>query len=121
MSGTLAILSLLHEGAASNSGTRTFRARPVLAWTLDRLARSRKVNGTLIVCWDDQRPSTESAAPDTPIFSQPRTGIPQLDQITTAQLSSLRRSLPPRFDRWGRPQQPDATPASWRISHRYHM
>src|SRR2546423_13852936 len=49
-----AILSMLHEPAERNSATRRFRHDPVLAWTLDRLAQSKRLGTMAILCWDDQ-------------------------------------------------------------------
>lgn len=57
---TLVVLSMLHESAGENSATRIACGRPVLAWTLARLARVRGLNpaDTRILCRADQ----ESAA-----------------------------------------------------------
>ena len=39
------------------SAERLFRMEPVLAWTLRRLARSRSMARTAVLCWEDQQPA----------------------------------------------------------------
>lgn len=78
---TVALISMLHEGADSNSGTRRFRNEPVLTWTLRRLSQAIGTDDVIVATWDDQR-----VPADIPVRSfGPRKPIPSLDAITTAQ------------------------------------
>jgi hypothetical protein len=52
---------MLHE-PASGSATRLFRGRPVLRWTLDRLAASHRLTTAAILCWDDQAEAVHAIA-----------------------------------------------------------
>src|SRR5258708_6206411 len=54
MNKVVAICSLLHQSAESNSATLRFRNQPVLNWTLTRLARASSIDSAVILCWDDQ-------------------------------------------------------------------
>jgi hypothetical protein len=54
MDNVIAILSMLHEPAAQHSGTRLFRGKPVLDWTLRRLGAAESIDTVAILCWDDQ-------------------------------------------------------------------
>ena len=54
MNTITACLSMLHEGVDHNSGTRLFRSRPVIDWTLSRITRSESIDSFAIVCWEDQ-------------------------------------------------------------------
>src|SRR3954469_21427937 len=89
MPTTTAILSLLHEPPAPrNSATREFRHQPVLAWTLQRLTKSRHVDAITLICWDDQRQAISEIAADFDaqvLVKTPRTPIPTLDRISAAQ------------------------------------
>ena len=58
----VAVLSMLHEPADTNSATRRFRGRPVLDWTLRRLASAGAVDTAVILCWDDQEAAIEAVA-----------------------------------------------------------
>lgn len=59
MTPPILIISMLHEGAVANSANHLFRGEPVLAWTLRRLAKVRRIESTFILCWDDQAPAVE--------------------------------------------------------------
>ncbi|MGN6727803.1 MAG: radical SAM/SPASM domain-containing protein, partial [Tepidisphaeraceae bacterium] len=50
----IAVLSLLHESSVTHSATRTFRNDRVLNWTLRRIARTRNLQKSVILAWDDQ-------------------------------------------------------------------
>jgi hypothetical protein len=50
------ILSLLHQESAPSSATRLFRGKPILEWTLRRLAQCPGVSRTTLLCWSDQIP-----------------------------------------------------------------
>src|SRR5438034_798115 len=63
------IISMLHEEAAVNSATRAFRDRPVLAWTLQRLARARRVESVTILCWQDQGAAVREGGAPGELFS----------------------------------------------------
>ncbi len=56
----VAVLSMLHEPAEANSATRRFRGRPVLDWTLRRLASAGSVDTAVVLCWDDQEAAVEA-------------------------------------------------------------
>ena len=56
----VAVLSMLHEPAAVHSATRLFRGRPVLDWTLRRLAGAGCVDTAVVLCWDDQEAAVEA-------------------------------------------------------------
>jgi hypothetical protein len=87
VTNTLALISTLHEGATRNSATREFRARPVLDWTLSRLARATHLSGITILCWQDQTPSFQPIAKrhNATLIPHPRTHNPHL-QATSAAL-----------------------------------
>ncbi|MBC7783579.1 MAG: SPASM domain-containing protein [Burkholderiales bacterium] len=83
---TIALLSMLHEAPAANSGTRRFRGEAVLAWTLRRLARSTRLNGVFVSAWLDQRGGLHNVLADSDIHDcGTRRPIQQLDAITAAQ------------------------------------
>lgn len=88
MAGVTAILSMLHEGAPPrHSAARLFRGRPVLAWTLNRLAQSRRLAGAVVICWSDQLDAVAPIANEAGacvLAKTPRTPIPQLDQVSAA-------------------------------------
>ena len=50
----IALSSMLHEDAVTNSATRRFRGEPVLGWTLRRIDQTRHLHRSLILAWDDQ-------------------------------------------------------------------
>lgn len=82
-----AILSMLHEPEARNSGTRLFRGQPVLRWTLDRLARSERVTSIAIVCWEDQLPGVLPLAEQeqTDVLAKgPRVAVPEIESVAAA-------------------------------------
>jgi hypothetical protein len=87
MSTTTVVLSALHEGPAlANSAGREFRGRTVLAWTLERLARSTKIDGIALVCWDDQADAVRRVAGTARVRSTgPRASLPNLETISAAQ------------------------------------
>lgn len=86
---TTAILSLLHEGAGARcSAGRSFRARPVLALTLERLTRAEHVDRVAILCWDDQQATVNEIAADAGAYvlvKSPRTKIPAIELVSAAQ------------------------------------
>jgi hypothetical protein len=59
----------------------------VLDWTLSRLARSRRVTSTVIVCWEDQEKAVRRAVAGraAPVVVKPRTPLANLDRVTAAQ------------------------------------
>jgi hypothetical protein len=63
----IAVLSLLHEPADIHSGTRKFRGRPVLEWTLKRLGQARSVDIVTVHCWDDQLTGVTKAVGTLPV------------------------------------------------------
>ncbi len=81
-----AVLSMLHEPAERNSATRPFRGRSVLSWTLDRVARCRRVGGGVaIVCWEDQLGAVMPAAGDVHVLAKgPRVRLPEVEAVTAA-------------------------------------
>src|SRR5256885_13316987 len=100
MRSVTAVLSMLHEppdcvpdgGAPSrqrlNSATRLFRQDPVLAWTLDRLCRSKKLGTIAILCWDDQIESVRPIAEEQRAYvlmKSPRVPQPMIDAVAAAQ------------------------------------
>jgi hypothetical protein len=87
MKNVTAILSLLHEPAERCSATRLFRAEPVLRWTLDRLARSRRVGTTAVLCWEDQLSAVTPIAADERAYvlaKGPRVTVPQVEAVAAA-------------------------------------
>ena len=87
MKSITAILSLLHEPAGARcSAVRRFRSKPVLAWTLDRLAKSQELTGVAVLCWDDQHTSVVDAVDGRAIVrSRSRVAIPELESVAAAQ------------------------------------
>ena len=61
MNQVIAVLSMLHESAGSNSAVRRFRNKSVLEWTLSRLARGESLDGVTVLCWDDQYEAASEA------------------------------------------------------------
>lgn len=88
-SGTTAVISLLHEPAgARSSAMRIFRDRPVLAWTLERLSRSKRVEQMVVICWDDQQTEVNAIAGEAGacvLVKSPRTRIASVEQVSAAQ------------------------------------
>jgi hypothetical protein len=87
MNQVTAVVSMLHEGAESNSAQRLFRREPVLAWTLARLGLSANLSSVAILCWDDQleRISPLAAERDAYILSKsPRISLPSVQAISAA-------------------------------------
>ena len=86
----VAVLSMLHEPAETNSATRRFRGRPVLDWTLRRLASAGSVGTAVVLCWDDQAEAVEAvpavADRDTAaVLSRgPRADVPALARVAAA-------------------------------------
>lgn len=78
---TVALISMLHEGAEANSATRRFRNEPVLTWTLRRLSQAIGTDDVVVATWDDQK-----LPANVPVrsFGTRRT-LPSLEAITTAQ------------------------------------
>jgi hypothetical protein len=86
MSGAVAIISMLHEAAERNSAVRRFRDRPVLEWTLRRLARSRALAGVRLMCREDQAASVRPIAQShsVQLVTRPRIASPHLDAVSAA-------------------------------------
>jgi hypothetical protein len=83
----IAVVSLLHELADVHSGTRLFRGRPVLDWTLKRLCQARSVDVVAIHCWADQVEAVTRAVGGLPagvIDRGPRRPTPAMQGITAA-------------------------------------
>ena len=86
----VAVLSMLHEPADVHSGTRRFRGRPVLDWTLRRLASSGSVDTAVILCWDDQLQAVEQVeavherAGVAVLSRGPRQDVPALAAVAAA-------------------------------------
>jgi hypothetical protein len=82
-----AILSMLHEPAATNSATRLFRGEPVLRWTIQRLSQSKGIAAIGILCWEDQyaavAPIAEAGCADV-LTKGPRQPLLELDRTTAA-------------------------------------
>src|SRR4051812_2174859 len=85
------VLSMLHEppegDARLNSATRTFRAAPVLHWTLERSGRAQRVGTAAVICWEDQLPSVMPLASehDANVLTKgPRVMLPEVDAISAA-------------------------------------
>jgi hypothetical protein len=83
----VAIMSMLHEPAESNSATRTFLGIPVLQATLGRLTVAARVGSAVVLCWDDQAdavgPIAERAGARL-ISKGPRIALSYLEAITAA-------------------------------------
>src|SRR5690349_16816359 len=85
MSQATAVLSMLHEPPKRNSATRAFRTKPVLRWTLDRLARCSRLSDIAIVCWEDQLSGVMPLADHAYVLAKgPRMPIPELDSLNAA-------------------------------------
>ncbi len=87
MERVTAVLSMIHESPLRNSATRLFRGEPVLAWTLRRLSRARKISSIAILCWEDQLPAIEPIAGEhgaDVLAKGPRVSIAGIDAITAA-------------------------------------
>lgn len=82
------VLSMLHEAAEVNSATRSFHGRPVLEWTLRRLARCGRLSTPpAILCWDDQAPAVDHVAlmaGATVLRQGPRRTLPGLEAVSAA-------------------------------------
>lgn len=83
-----AILSMLHEPAEGrNSAHRLFRGEPVLAWTISRIARCKRITQTAIACWDDQASAVEEITEELQAFCSvrsPRVALPQMQAVQAA-------------------------------------
>jgi MoaA/NifB/PqqE/SkfB family radical SAM enzyme len=87
MENLIAILSMLHEAPDRHSATRLFRERPVLDWTLRRLAQATSVDNIAILCWDDQVEAVNTAATGHRagvVTRGPRQNIPFMSSITAS-------------------------------------
>jgi hypothetical protein len=83
----IAVVSLLHERKDIHSGSRLFRNRPVLEWTLKRLGRAGSVDIVAVHCWADQLDAVNRAVGDLPagvIDRGPRRPTPAMQGITAA-------------------------------------
>lgn len=79
---------MLHEPAERSSAHRAFRGRPVMQWTLERISRSRHLQGSGIVCWEDQLPQVAGLAQQAEacvLAKGPRLHIPQVEAVSAAQ------------------------------------
>lgn len=88
MTQVTAIISLLHEGAESHSGTRIFRQDPVLCWTLDRLSRCEQLDAVAVLCWEDQLETIQIIAAEAHAYvlvKGPRQNIASIQSIAAAQ------------------------------------
>jgi hypothetical protein len=83
-----AVLSMLHEPAnRPNSATRRFRGEAPLAWTLYRLAQSKHISQSAILCWEDQSAAVDPIAGEmkaTKFCRSPRISLPHLDGVAAA-------------------------------------
>ncbi len=83
----VAVLSMLHEAAESNSATREFQARSVIEWTLSRLSLAARLAAVTIMCWDDQlaavRAIAQAAGAGVHTHGM-RRALPQFDARTIA-------------------------------------
>lgn len=88
MSKATAILSMLHETRpGADSATRLFRDRPVLWWTLQRLAGCHGLDSLAILCWEEQLAEVEPIAADRHahiLAKGPRIVVPQVQAIAAA-------------------------------------
>lgn len=87
MNQITAMVSMLHESAASSSATRLFRGEPVLRWTLKRLARSKRLSSLALLCWEDQLQAAGPAAAEAGAYvlaKGPRIALPQVQSIAAA-------------------------------------
>lgn len=85
MNKIVATLSLLHQPLdRPGSTTRFFRGRPVVSWTLARLARCAHIARTAIICWDDQLPRLQSLMDPAGIFVAGHRMAAGLDAIATS-------------------------------------
>lgn len=84
----LAVLSMLHEpptdAPGGHSATRPFLGRPAVAWTLERLARSRRLAGCAVLCWADQADAVSVVAGDATRVLGDRVDRPDLQAIAAA-------------------------------------
>jgi MoaA/NifB/PqqE/SkfB family radical SAM enzyme len=86
----VAVLSMLHEPAGTNSATRRFRGRPVLDWTLRRLGAAASVGTAVVLCWDDQAEAVEAVSAvaerdGVSVLSRgPRQAVPSLLAVAAA-------------------------------------
>jgi radical SAM protein with 4Fe4S-binding SPASM domain len=89
MNHVTAVISMLHEGAESNSAQRIFRGEPVLGWTLQRVRMSQQVNSIAIICWEDQLEHVTplAAESDAHILSK----SPRITLANVAAVSAARR------------------------------
>src|SRR3954470_21370467 len=88
MNHVTAILSMLHESAVAGSASRRFRNKPVLEWTLTRVARAGCIDSTSILHWDDQRDAIDALRECHPaatfISKGERQSLPGMNAIPAA-------------------------------------
>jgi radical SAM protein with 4Fe4S-binding SPASM domain len=87
MNQITAILSMLHESAEANSAVRRFRNKPVLEWTLSRLARAASIDAVTVLCWNDQLSEVIPAAEAhraMVVSKGERQALPGMQAITAA-------------------------------------
>ncbi|HEV8607136.1 MAG TPA: SPASM domain-containing protein [Tepidisphaeraceae bacterium] len=75
------ILSLLHQESVPASATRLFRGKPILEWTLRRLAQCPGVSRTTLLCWSDQIAALRRFGY---LFALDRTEIASMNAIAAA-------------------------------------
>ncbi|HEY2588257.1 MAG TPA: SPASM domain-containing protein [Tepidisphaeraceae bacterium] len=88
MTNVIAILSMLHESPTGSSAARAFREKPVLGWTLQRLAKATRISGATILCWDDQLHAVAPVADEwgvRVIAKGKRIPLPQMEAVSAAQ------------------------------------
>lgn len=87
MNNVTAVISMLHEGAATNSAARFFRQQPVLAWTLQRLWMCEKLDSVAILCWEDQLEQLRAIAEEGEahvLSKNPRMHIGPIESVAAA-------------------------------------
>ena len=88
MKNVTAVLSMIHEPSDGGSATRLFRQDPVLAWTLDRLTRSKRISSLAILCWEDQQEAVMPIAQEAHahmLVKGPRHAIAAVESVAAAQ------------------------------------
>ena len=87
MDRVIAVISMLHESADQHSAARLFRRKPVLDWTLRRLASASSVETVAVLCWEDQVDAVIAVAePDRAgvINKGPRQTLPGMNAVAAA-------------------------------------
>ncbi len=88
MTETTAVISMIHEvGLRQNSAQRLFRAQPVLAWTLGRLAACERLESVTVLCWEEQLADVTPLADEAGAYilaKGPTVVVPQVAAISAA-------------------------------------